>query len=311
MNQPTTMLPRDMQLSNEYRFSRKHIDGYIQQEIEQNRDVMAKHAQGVQLLEDYRSKTYSYQSKNDRIAQIQHLELEPLVMRIFVQVAYCQVPELFTSVTAQLAGQLGFSEKVDAITTVAEMMAVLCLTDAFDIIKADRSASLVIQSRIPVSEQLQRYVAQSRYLPPMVCEPAPIEHNYQSPYLTHNDCQILGKGNGHTDDICLDAINTQNRVPLRLDLDFLSTVEENPTFTFKEPEQQEQWQRFKAESYETYLMLARQGNRFYLTQKVDKRGRMYAQGYHVTTQGTPFKKAMVELADEEIVEGVPDHLRAA
>ena len=48
-----------------------------------------------------------------------------------------------------------------------------------------------------------------------------------------------------------------------------------------------------------------QGNRFYLTHKVDKRGRIYAQGYHITTQGTAFKKAMIELAEPEFIEGAP------
>ena len=52
-------------------------------------------------------------------------------------------------------------------------------------------------------------------------------------------------------------------------------------------------------------LLAKQGNQFYLTHKVDKRLRLYAQGYHVTTQGSPFKKASIELHKEEIVNGAP------
>lgn len=305
------MLPHDMQRSNEYRFSRKHIDGYIQQEILNNPDMVAKLNHGVQLLEDYRSQTYNYDSKNARIAQIQRLELEPLVLKIFTQIAYCQVEELFTSVTAQLAGRLGFSDKTDAIKTVAEMVAVLCMTDAFDINKADRSASLMVYSQIPLSESLLRYVAQSKYLPPMVCEPLTITHNMESAYLTHNDCVILKHYNAHTDDVCLDVINTQNKIPLSLNTAFLSSIEEEPTFTFKDPEQMEQWHKFKVESYETYVMLVNQGNRFYLTQKVDKRGRLYAQGYHVSFQGTAFKKAAVDFADGEVIEGVPEHLRLA
>jgi DNA-directed RNA polymerase len=45
------------------------------------------------------------------------------------------------------------------------------------------------------------------------------------------------------------------------------------------------------------------GNRFYLTHRYDKRGRTYAQGYHVNTQGNCWNKAVIELADEEVVEG--------
>jgi DNA-directed RNA polymerase len=43
-------------------------------------------------------------------------------------------------------------------------------------------------------------------------------------------------------------------------------------------------------------------NEFYLTHRYDKRGRVYCQGYHVTYQGTPWNKAVLELADKEIIE---------
>ena len=53
-----------------------------------------------------------------------------------------------------------------------------------------------------------------------------------------------------------------------------------------------------------FILMLNQGNRFYETHKVDKRGRLYSIGYHLNTQGSAFQKAMIELADEEIVEGV-------
>lgn len=304
MTAATHMLPRDMQLTNEYRYSRKHIDRYIAKEIAENPETEAKVHEGVQRLSDWMSQSY-YASKDARLAQLQGLDLEELVRQILVQVAYCQIPELFTSVSAQLASRLKFSEKSDGITTIAEMLAVLCMTDTFDIVKTDRGSSLMVQSQIPLSEQLLTYIGDSRYLPPMVCEPEPLTHNMESAYLTHNDCLILGKGNAHSEDICLDVINRQNRVPLQLATDFLCEMEEEPTFVFKDQQQVDNWTKHKQQSYELYSLLAKQGNRFWLTHKVDKRGRLYAQGYHVTTQGSSFKKAAIELANEERVEGVP------
>lgn len=298
------MMPVDVQLTNEYTYSRKFIDQYIDKEIRGNADTEAKVAQGVTLLEDWVVKSY-YPTKDARLAQIQDMDFEQLVRDLFIGVAYCQTAELFTSVTSQLASRLKFDDRVDSILTVAEIMAVLCLTDAFDIIKGEQSASLVIQSRIPLSQQLTRYVTHSGYLPPMVCEPETITTNYQSGYLTHNDSLVLGKANGHDGDLCLDVINIQNQTPLKLDLDFLSRVEEEPTFELDTVEKSQQWSQFKAESYDRYRLMAVQGNRFHLTNKVDKRGRLYAQGYHIHTQGTGFKKAMIEFANEEIVGGVP------
>ena len=96
-----------------------------------------------------------------------------------------------------------------------------------------------------------------------------------------------------------------NKVALRLDTDFLSTVEEEPTFDLDTQDKEEGWAHFKKQSTYFYHMMATQGNRFYLTHKVDKRGRIYSHGYHINTQGSAFKKAMLELADAELIQGVP------
>ena len=298
------MLQIQRQINIEEQYNRKHIDKKIRAEIEANPDMQAKIDQGIQLITEYMAKDY-YESKNARIAQLQGMDLCALVTEIFVGVAYCQTEELFTSVTAMMAGRLRFSDKLDAIKTIAELMAVLCLTDAFDILKANKSSSLMVVSRIPLSADTLRFIENSQYLPPMVCSPLELTNNYSSGYLTHNDSLILGTGNHHDGDLCLDVLNKLNQIPLALDTDFLCSVEEDPTFVADTPEKAQQWENFKRQSYEFYLLLAQYGNKLYLTWKVDKRGRIYSQGFHINVQGTPFKKAMIELAKQEIVTGVP------
>lgn len=311
----------------EKKYNRKHIDGYIREELLASDFMKAKIEQGVKLLTTYANKVY-YDSKNARIAPLKSMDLKELILDLFVGIAYFQVEELLTSATAQLAGRIGFSDRKEAITTVAEMLAVLCETDAFDISKASKYSSLMLVSRIPLSDKLVEFVLNSQYLPPMVCLPLELKNNYSSGYLSHKDSLILGSGNHHDGDICLDVLNIMNSVPLKLDTKFLSKVEEDPNTEFtvekvidkaaekgeyltegqaKEivAKQREQWMVFKRQSYEFYALMAKLGNRFYLTNKYDKRGRAYAQGYHITTQGTSFKKAMLELADEELIEGVP------
>ena len=292
------------QISIERQYNKKHIDGYIRAEIQDSPEMQDKISDGVAMIQAYMNQDY-YASKNARIKQLKHLDLVSLVTDIFVGIAYCQREELFTSITSQMSGRLKLNDRVEAITTVAELIAVLCETDAFDICKADRQSSLTVISRIPLSDSTIRFIENSQYLPPMVCKPLHLESNYSSGYLTHNDSLILGRGNHHDGDICLDVLNLVNAVELRLDTDFLSTVEEQPTFDLDTPEKTELWQGFKRQSYEFYLLIAKADNKFYLTHKVDKRGRIYASGYHITTMGTPFKKACVELAKEELVEGVP------
>jgi hypothetical protein len=306
MNEPhiETMKHIVLQEMNEERFNRKHIDAKIRKAITDNPDMMAKLEQGVDLVRHWLMQTYAYQAKNDRVMQLRAMDIPALVMDIFVGIAYVLRPELFTSVSAQMAARLKFSDKREAITAVAELMAVLCQTDAFDIFKENKQTSLMVQSCIPLSDNLITFIEDSEYLPPMVCEPLELTHNFSSGYLTHNDSLVL-RGNHHDGDLCLDVLNTMNKVPLCLDLAFLSTVEEEPTFELDSPDKIEQWNAFKLQSYRFYSLMQQQGNRFHLTHKVDKRGRIYACGYHISTQGAPFKKAMLEFAEQELVEGVP------
>lgn len=296
------MLPRDMQLANEHSFSRKHIDGYILDAL-QTGDMQRAISHGVSLLEEWQNQSY-YTSKDKRLDQLDDLDLHELVTKIMQGIAYVQKPELFTSVSAQLAGRLQFSDKPEAIATMAEMLAVLCETDMFDIIKESRQASLMIESRIPLSQELLQFIDNTTFQLPMVCSPEYVDHNRKSGYLSYNDSLILGSGNHHEGDLCLDVINLQNNIPLKLNIEFLKEQEMLPNFKIVTPEQREQWEAFKHASHRIWLLIYNQGNKFYLTNKVDKRGRLYSVGYHINTQGNQFQKAMVELDDEEIVEGI-------
>lgn len=304
MKRDETMREIILQELNEERFNRKHIDVKIRTEIEASALMMAKVEQGVELVNTYIKGEY-YASKMKRVAQLNGMDIPAIVMDIFVGIAYSLKPDLFTSVSAQMASRLKFNDQTAAITTVAELMAVLCQTDAFDITKEGRQSSLMVVSCVPLSDELVKFIENSQYLPPMVCEPLELTHNYSSGYLTHNDSLILGSGNHHDGDICLDTLNIMNQVALQLDTVFLSKVEEEPTFELDSQDKVDQWARFKKQSYMFYSLMSDQGNQFYLNHKVDKRGRAYAHGYHISTQGTAFKKAMLEFATEEMVEGVP------
>lgn len=304
LREPKTMLPVDMQSANEYHFSRKHIDKYILNALKSSPEAQAKIDQGVDLINAWRSREY-YPSKNARLLQLEKLNIRELVESIFVGIAYVLRPETFVSVSGALASRLHFDDKADSILTVAEILAVLCETDVFDIEKAGRQDSLYIVSRMQLPDDLIEAIERSMYMPPMVCHPKPVTDNFTGPHLTFKEGLILGKGNMHEGDICLDVINLQNSIELQLAEDFLNTVEETPNSPPENMEQARMWKQFKAESYRVYKLLINQGNRFWLTNKVDKRGRLYAQGYHVTSQGTSFKKAIIELANEEIVDGVP------
>ena len=321
------LMTRELQVLNEKRFNRRHIDEKIRTFFKSSDAVHAKIEEGTNLVLSYINTIYSYESKNKRVQQLQGMDIKSLVTSIYVGIAYMLKPELFTSATAMLAGRLNWDDKPAAITTMAEIVAVLVNTDVFDIVKNGKFASLMVWSRFALPEELTNFIRNSLYLPPMVHEPKKLKNNMSSGYLTHNDSLILGKGNHHDGNICLDVLDTMNSVKLSLNTDFISKYEEDPSEvtveTIKEKalergkilsdgEAEERvqafkdnWKDFKKQSYEFYYLMTTQGNEFHLTHKVDKRGRIYSQGYHINTQGTAFKKACIDFANKQVIE-VPD-----
>lgn len=287
---------------NEQLYAKKHIDSNIRKYITTDSKCMAFINSGVRQVQTLIAGDY-YTSKNVRLAQLKDMDLEKIVIDTYVTIAQCQTHTLFSTVTAMIAFRLNFSDHSDSIKTIAEIVAVLCNTDAFDIEKTDKYASLTIISRLPLTTEILLSIERSKYLPPMVCKPLTITSNYTSGHLTYNDSVILGSGNHHDDSICLDVINIINSVAMTINTNFVSTVEEQPSKQLINPDQVDQWNNFKKDSYSMYIKMIEQGNNFFFTHKVDKRGRLYAQGYHISTQGAPFKKAMLELANKEIVQG--------
>lgn len=293
------------QINNEIRFNRKSIDQMIRYELLEDDFIVNKVDEAVILLEDYMYAVY-YDSKFKRVIQLHNLDLFELVVEVLVGVAYCQTPELFTSVTAKLANRLGFDDKEEAITTMAEITAVLCQTDLFDITKVNKYASLMVISNMSLRSETIEYINNSEYLPPLVSKPEPLMNNYSSAYLTVSESLILGNGNHHNGDICLDVLDIMNSVALTINTDFLNKVDEEPTFELDTVQKTTQWNRFKNQSQYFYELMINQGNRFYFNHKVDKRGRLYACGYHINSMGNAYKKAMLEFHKQEIVTGVID-----
>ena len=297
-----------MQLENqreiEYMYSKKMVRSKLIDEIKSEPELYQKALECVQLIEDYANQSY-YESKNKRIAEfMERKALLDVVYDIFIIVIPKRVPELYTSVVGEVAGVLGMTDKGDGAKMAGELLAVMCEADVYDIIKDDKYASLQLQSNYELSEELRAYMLQAQYLPPMICPPKIVRTNFDSGYLTKRESMILGKGNFHTGNICLDSLNKFNQVPLTLNKELLTTLSETPKKAFKDNKQREQWQKFVTDSYRVYKELIQQGNEFYLTHRVDKRGRTYAQGYHVSTQGNSFRKAMIQFAEPELVEGV-------
>jgi hypothetical protein len=291
----------DVQMAIENKFSRTNIDKYILNEIETSPEIVAKIHQGACILDEWISKSY-YDSKNARLSQLKDLDLYDLVREVAVHILPMERSETFTSVVGRVASLLSYSSKIDGIKTLAEILAVVCQTDLFDIFKSGEYGVLHIKSNYRMSDETSRFIAQTKYLPPMVCKPNIVNSNSDSGYLTKRESLILGSGNFHQKNICLDSINRFNQIPLALDTRLLTKFAETSTKELDTKEKADAYSKMILDSYLVYTDLVEQGNKFYLTHKVDKRGRTYSQGYHVNSQGSEYKKAIINLHKREVIE---------
>jgi len=287
----------------EEKFSQSHVDLLLKEFLVNSSEFEAKVQQGVRLLEKHRQQKF-FPSKQERWDQLFQLDLEMLVFGIFKATMYCYRPVLFTAAVAMTVNRLGWDDKPAAIQTMAEILAVLCNTDVFDIYKEGKFESLMLVSNAKLGK-IKDSMEMIQYMPPMVVEPLPVNSNRDTGYLTLQDSLVLGgKHNHHEGDLCLDVLDIMNSVCLKIDTQFINSFIEVPKKALETKEAEENWNVFKKKSDEMYRLVLRTGNRVWLTHRVDTRGRIYAQGYHLNTQGASFKKALLELAREELVTGI-------
>lgn len=163
--------------------------------------------------------------------------------------------------------------------------------------------------KFTMTADTQRELDMFQFPLPMVVEPAEVKNNRDVGYLTSTGSIIL-KNNHHDDDVCLDHINRLNAIKFNINLN-TATMVANSWKNLDKPKEGETRQDFEKRvrafdkydrtAHDVIGKLIEHGNEFHLTHKYDKRGRTYCQGYHVTYQGAPWNKAVIELANQEVV----------
>jgi hypothetical protein len=168
--------------------------------------------------------------------------------------------------------------------------------------------------RFDADGKTHELIRQYQYMPPMIVPPltvgAPESMNRGSGYITIQTDSLILKKNHHTGDVCPDSLNRFNRIPLKLNIEIAKKVN-NSWKNLDSPKADETFEdfqkrvkafdRYQKDAAFTMSLIHEMGNKFYLTHKVDKRGRTYAQGYHINPQGNCWNKAVIELAEPEVV----------
>lgn len=156
-------------------------------------------------------------------------------------------------------------------------------------------------------------INQYQYMPPMIVPPRKVKSDYRnrgSGYLTIRNDSLYLKDNHHEGDICADSLNKFNQIALSLNERVVKGIR-NSWKSLDKPKADETYEdytkrvkafeKYEKDSYFTLALMKQMGNQFWLTHKKDKRGRTYAQGYHITTQGNCWNKAVLEFHKKELV----------
>lgn len=289
----------------EDKYSRHNIREAVMMDM-QDSNIEGLIAHGIKLIEEYINGSY-YTSKQKRIGQFASdvtVNINELIIEVMVCVMSTAGPQNIQSIISRLIQFTGLTDELAAIKTSAELIAVLSNTGMYKIIAAkdSESGSLMVIANYSLEEETLQYLANTKYLPPLVCVPNTITSNFSSGYLTKRDSIILGTGNHHDHKQALDVINIMNRIELTLDEDVMAD-EETSKKELDTKEKEINFERMVKSSQIVYKELMESGNTFYLTHKFDKRGRLYSQGYHVNIQGTSYKKALINLSKLEIITG--------
>ncbi len=193
----------------------------------------------------------------------------------------------------------------DSLQDCADMLLKAAEVDLVDWLPLTQQFCLIFDITPDVQAELDRF----QFPLPMVVPPKQITNNKESGYLTSGGSVIL-RHNHHDEDVCLDHLNRVNAIKFTID-DDTSLMVHNKWRNLDKPKEGETKSDFqkRVKAFEKYDRSAREvidlivqeGREFYLTHKYDKRGRIYCQGYHITYQGPPWNKAVVQLADKEFV----------
>lgn len=300
----------ETQLLIESMFNRHQERELIRNELRSSPEIMELVNAAVSKALEWVKGDY-FESKNKRLALLDTNILEDFYIDVAGSLAQFGKAK-YTQVVGMVSGMITTMSQKEAIRTAGELISLAAMVDLVDVIPASMSitGSMELVSRIQLEPKTSELIDQYQYLPPMIVPPEPVKSNTGSGYLSIKWDSLILKKNHHEHDICLDNINRFNSVAFCLNERVIRNIRDNRKHldSAKADETADEFKarvesflKMEKESMKVFAMLINEGNRFYLTHKYDKRGRTYCQGYHVSYQGNTYRKAILELADKEIV----------
>jgi len=159
-----------------------------------------------------------------------------------------------------------------------------------------------------LSDDMKKMLDRFQFPLPMVVTPEKVTDNFTTGYLTMKSLLVLnGSDYFKNVDICLDHLHRANQVALEINFNvinsnegrFVKPVRANGEDFDEYRKRVKQAEQFYKTSIVVMNQIAELSDKIYLTHKYDRRGRCYASGYHVNSQGDDYRKSCLQFADKE------------
>lgn len=256
-----------------------------------NSEMLPEMDEALHLAFHWAHDDHGYASKNARIQEyrdnarsLPRMDHYEVFCHIFIGALLHPQGMTYQAMIGYIAGNIGCEDPLDRAKCAAELIALAYQADLIVITKSGDSFLITTEFELPV--EIPEFVKhRPEYKPP-----APLDVN-----------RILGnRFKQHDLDTCLDHLERMNAIPLTLEHRLIAELPETPSSEPETDEQAEQWEDFRRRSQEAYAE-AIQHQRFWLKHNYDTRGRTYCKGYYINYQGASYKKAIVQLAEKEVV----------
>ena len=162
-----------------------------------------------------------------------------------------------------------------------------------------------------ITQDIEDILARYQFPLPMIVPPKKVQNNHMGSGYYDKRGRIVLNGSDVFDDedVCLDHINRANSVALTINTNVVASSEGMMILPKRKvgeafiefQKRQKQAETFYNTSLEVMQGMLTLGNTFWLTHKYDRRGRCYAVGYHINSQGTDYNKAVLELERKELI----------
>lgn len=304
----------------EHYYSEKVAKDYVKSLLETNPDIIEMIAESTKKVLDWAFSPSDYESKAQRKNLVREMDIPEMVLSLYHTILLQPSPVItLANCATQFAASLKMEERVSSIKLAGELITV-CEGNFYTLARFKERGSYYVLASLTLDAEEYQIASRAMYMPPAWAYKR-ISHNRDSLYEIKQGSSVIlgGSMNHHDKNLALDALNKLNSVPLKLDYEFVSNNEPlikdliefrdvlNNSGMPKDMIEQvvaqyvQNMNVHEQQAKEVYEIF--KDKHFFLENKYDKRGRIYAQGHHINPQGDSYKKASVELAIQNVVTG--------